>query len=81
MALMIPCPNCGPRPFTEFWWGGEVPGVPPTDDTDVEADFARVWLRANAAGEQEERWFHYAGCRRWLSARRDTRTNTIHAGA
>lgn len=78
MALMIPCPNCGARPFTEFWWGGELSPPAVADETDVEADFARVWLRVNAAGEQEERWFHFAGCRRWLTIRRDTRTNVIH---
>jgi sarcosine oxidase delta subunit len=24
LALKIPCPNCGPRPYTEFSFGGEV---------------------------------------------------------
>jgi sarcosine oxidase delta subunit len=27
-----------------------------------------------------ERWFHAAGCRRWLSVHRDTSTDTVVAG-
>jgi UDPglucose--hexose-1-phosphate uridylyltransferase len=42
-----------------------------------EADFARLYLRENVAGVQEERWFHAYGCRRWLTLRRDTTTNRI----
>ena len=89
MALKVNCPNCGPRSHTEFWFGGEVPvhhGDEQTRDGDsggdeaLEADFARVWLKRNAAGVQAERWFHHAGCRRWLTARRDTRTNGFHGG-
>jgi heterotetrameric sarcosine oxidase delta subunit len=77
MAFLIPCPNCGSRPFTEFWFGGEL--VPHASATgapvDPAADVARIWYRRNVAGPQTERWFHYAGCRRWLTAERDTSTN------
>jgi heterotetrameric sarcosine oxidase delta subunit len=70
MGIRIPCPNCGSRPYTEFWFGGELPdpGAP---------DYERVWLRRNVAGLQAERWFHYAGCRRWLTLERDTETNEV----
>lgn len=78
MALMIACPNCGRRPYTEYWWGGELPETHAGDPASLEDDFARVWLHANVAGDQSERWFHYAGCRRWLTARRDTRSNVCH---
>ena len=54
----------------EFTFGGELPD--PKDD-----DFARAWLRRNAAGVQAERWFHAAGCRRWLTLERDTVTNEV----
>ena len=74
MALKVPCPNCGWRPSTEFAWGGE---LRPIDAADAESDFARVFLPANAAGPQEERWFHLLGCRRWLTVTRDTTTNVI----
>ena len=81
MTLKVTCPHCGPRYTTEFWFGGEVlphqaPAVPGTDA--LAADFDRVWLRQNAAGVQRERWFHHAGCRRWLFVERDTRTNEFH---
>jgi sarcosine oxidase subunit delta len=78
MALMIACPNCGRRPYTEYWWGGEMAEAHTGDPASLEDDFARVWLHANVAGDQAERWFHFAGCRRWLTARRDTRTNVCH---
>jgi heterotetrameric sarcosine oxidase delta subunit len=74
VSLLIPCPHCGRRPFTEFAFGGE---LRPIEAGDLEEDFARVYLRENAAGLQEERWFHVLGCRRWLTISRDTVTNRI----
>jgi len=59
MALLITCPNCGSRAYTEYWFGGELPAP---------------------SAPQGERWFHFAGCRRWLTVERDTRTNVVHAG-
>jgi heterotetrameric sarcosine oxidase delta subunit len=86
VALKVNCPNCGPRSHTEFWFGGEVPAHHGAEADGasapeaLEADFARVWLKRNAAGVQAERWFHHAGCRRWLTAQRDTLTNGFHGG-
>jgi len=80
MTLKVICPNCGPRYSTEFWFGGEVPppAAPDAPNADpLQADFERVWLRINRSGVQGERWFHHAGCRRWLVAERDTRTNDV----
>ncbi len=74
MALKIPCPHCGLRPYTEFSFGGE---LRPIEAATVEEDFARVFLPENAAGPQEERWFHAFGCRRWLTITRDTTTNEV----
>ena len=74
MGIKVPCPNCGPRDHTEFTFGGE---LRPMDASDPDEDFRRVYLRENAPGEQEERWFHLFGCRRWLTLRRDTVTNRI----
>lgn len=93
MALRLTCPNCGSRPHTEFWFGGELEAhaveppslrlAPPAtaNDAALEADFARVWLRRNSYGVQRERWFHHAGCRRWHTAVRDTLTNRVHEPA
>ena len=74
MGLKIPCPWCGPRPFTEFSFGGEL-----RDWTaeDAEEEYRRVYQRRNAPGPQVERWFHGMGCRRWLTVTRDTTTNRI----
>ena len=90
MALRLTCPNCGSRPHTEYWFGGEieahpgeVPGLPAVADraAALESDFERVWLRKNTYGRQHERWFHHAGCRRWHTAERDTLTNEVHERA
>jgi sarcosine oxidase subunit delta len=32
---------------------------------------------ANLPGPQRERWYHRLGCRRWLVAVRDVRSNTV----
>jgi heterotetrameric sarcosine oxidase delta subunit len=93
MGLRLNCPNCGSRPHTEFWFGGELElhGQPAPEAATAapvapesaahEADFARVWLRQNSYGVQHERWFHHAGCRRWHTAVRNTLTNEIHASS
>lgn len=74
MGLMIPCPHCGPREYTEFTFGGELRDL---EAPDAESDFRRVYLRENVAGIQTERWFHTFGCRRWLTLRRDTVENRV----
>jgi sarcosine oxidase subunit delta len=74
MALHVPCPNCGPRPCSEFVFGGEERAVKAPD---AEADFARVFLPENPAGPQRERWFHALGCRAWFTTMRDTTTNAF----
>jgi sarcosine oxidase subunit delta len=75
MGFHIECPNCGSRSYHEFWFGGELRAYDP--EASPEQDYAYVWMRDNAAGPQRERWFHFAGCRRWLTVERDTRTNEI----
>ena len=72
--MKIECPHCGLRPYTEFSFGGELRDL---ESRDPEDDFRRVYLRRNAPGLQEERWFHAFGCRRWLTLTRDTVTNRI----
>ena len=36
-----------------------------------------VWVFENHAGITNERWFHSAGCRRWLTVRRDTNADRV----
>lgn len=74
MALMVPCPRCGPRPVEEFLHS-ELPRVP---DSIVEAharDLDLVFMRDNPAGVTTEAWFHSHGCRRWCYLSRDRITN------
>ena len=75
MGFKLDCPNCGARSYHEFWFGGELRAYEP--DSSAEDDYRNTWLRANAAGPQQERWFHFAGCRRWLTVERDTRDNAL----
>src|SRR5262245_30748454 len=80
VALRVTCPICGSRPYTEYWFGGElVPRPAPGDG--ARQDYERVWLKQNISGRQHERWFHHAGCRRWFTVERDTTTNEIHGVA
>jgi sarcosine oxidase subunit delta len=72
VSLRVNCPFCGERSFTEFSFGGELREA---SSPDTATDFARVYLHENAAGLQLERWYHVAGCRRWVTLSRDTRTN------
>lgn len=77
MSLLVACPTCGERPFTEFTFGGELRDVSSPDSA---SDFARVYLRDNLAGVQRERWFHQLGCRRWVTLARDTATDRFVEG-
>ena len=48
MSFVIECPNCGPRPSTDFRYGGEVrPAADPASAPEVEA--RRLWMRRNVA--------------------------------
>lgn len=76
MSILIPCPHCGPRPIQEFMYG-EIPEVPDSITDPDERDLDRAFMRANPEGPTTERWFHTYGCRRWLTLRRDTRTDEI----
>jgi len=77
--LWITCPTCGERPVSEFRFGGELPSVPDsiTDPDTRNVDY--VWMVNNVRGLTIERWFHAAGCRRWLTLSRDTVTDTVVA--
>jgi len=75
--LRLDCPRCGRRPIDEFAYGAERRPVP-ASITDADArDLDAVWFSDNPEGPTTERWFHAAGCRRWLTVRRDTRTDTV----
>ena len=72
----FPGPHCGVRAIEEFVYG-ELP-EPPAALVDPDArDVDRAFMHANTEGLVTERWFHAFGCRRWVTIRRDTRTNEV----
>jgi heterotetrameric sarcosine oxidase delta subunit len=78
MGFLLECPNCGLRDYHEFWFGGEYHPFPKhPEDEGADTNFERVWLKHNGRGVQAERWFHFAGCRRWQTLERDTRSNMV----
>jgi heterotetrameric sarcosine oxidase delta subunit len=75
-VLIIDCPHCGPRVQAEYTYGGaDLPR--PADDASTDEWLSYVYLRDNPKGPHTELWQHSAGCRAWLSVRRDTRTHDI----
>lgn len=78
MSFLLPCPRCGPRDVYEFRWGG-VQARRPAPGSPRETWVSYLYLRENAAGPQQEWWYHRMGCRRWFLAVRDTRTNEVTA--
>jgi sarcosine oxidase subunit delta len=73
----ILCPRCGRRPLDEFTFGGERRPTPDWLTDPDDRDYDEVWIFENPAGPTTERWFHTAGCRRWLTVRRDTTTDHV----
>jgi len=76
MSLRLRCPHCGERPLEEFLHG-EILHVPGSITDPDARDLDRAFMHDNLEGLVEERWFHAAGCRRWLTVFRDTRTDAV----
>lgn len=72
--LLVPCPICGPRPETEFHYGGEAHIARPSEPSALnDAEWAEyLFYRTNKAGVHAERWLHTQGCARWFNALRRT---------
>ena len=79
--LLIPCPICGPRPETEFRYGGEAhvarPELPSALDDREWVEF--LYHRSNPRGLHYERWRHFYGCGRFFNCVRDTVSDEIIA--
>ena len=73
----LDCPNCGHRPIEEFTFGGERPTVPDRITDPLARDVDYAWMHDNPNGVTTERWFHGAGCRRWLTVRRNTTVDAV----
>lgn len=76
MSFLIACPLCGPRDVAEFRYGGEIQ-TRPAPGSSVADWSTYLYDRSNVAGIERSWWFHRSGCRRWLQAERDTRTNEV----
>ena len=74
LRLRLPCPHCGVRAIEEFMYG-EIPTPPESLENADARDVDRAYMHTNTEGPVTERWFHTAGCRRWFTIQRDTRTN------
>ncbi len=79
--LLIECPWCGPRPESEFAYGGEAHIARPAQPQALsDAQWGEyLYFRKNEKGAHREQWCHSAGCRRWFNAERDTVTYRIRA--
>lgn len=73
--MIIPCPHCGARDSSEFFFRGEARPQRPEYDEGTDSFVGHVYERMNIAGPQVEHWYHAAGCRNWLLVERDTRTH------
>jgi sarcosine oxidase subunit delta len=76
MSFLLRCPHCGNRSVYEFRFGGEATRRPPAGASD-EAWLNYTYNRVNEAGVQTEWWYHRRGCRQWIKAIRNTRTNEV----
>ena len=77
--LIIDCPFCGPRIENEFGYGGQAHvAYPPDPHALTDQEWGQyLFYRDNPKGSYAERWVHFAGCRKWFNAVRDTRTYEI----
>ena len=75
--LIIHCPNCGERHYTEFRYGGDANRTRPAHGSGGLAEWHdHVFVFDNPKGAHREYWQHVLGCRDWLVLERDTATNT-----
>jgi heterotetrameric sarcosine oxidase delta subunit len=74
---ILPCPWCGDREETEFYFGGETTAVRPAFGcTDEEwADY--LYFRDNPRGRAKELWCHSWGCGEWFVVGRDTASHEV----
>jgi sarcosine oxidase subunit delta len=75
----LDCPTCGRRPLDEFAFGGERRATRSSITEPDARDFDEVWIFDNPDRRTTERWFHAAGCRRWLTVVRDTSIDRVEA--
>lgn len=76
--LIIPCPDCGARDYTEFRYGGDASRARPSHGGGSLQDWHdHVFVFDNPKGPHREYWQHVMGCREWLVVERDTASNAL----
>jgi sarcosine oxidase subunit delta len=75
---LFPCPFCGPRPETEFHFGGEAGKTRPEPAQEVgAADWSHfLHLNRNPKGFSQEIWLHLT-CHEFFLLERDTVTHAV----
>lgn len=73
---LLTCPVNGPRPLSEFVYGGEVRAIPDANSVSDEAWADYVFNRAGEPGVRREWWYHLASGT-WFIAERDTLNDQI----
>lgn len=77
--MVIACPFCGPRPESEFVYGGDASVSRPPEGAEPQVYVDYLYLRENPRGWHNELWVHRHGCGAWLAVRRHTVTHEIGA--
>jgi sarcosine oxidase subunit delta len=73
---LLHCPINGPRPITEFAFGGELRETPDPAHVTDEEWAAYVFNRNGAPGMKKEWWYHVPSGT-WFIAERDTATDHV----
>ena len=81
--LLITCPWCGERAYTEFTYMGDATVTRPEDGPEASDQnwYEFVFVRRNPKGPHEELWHHTNGCRSVFKVLRDTATHEIMGSA
>ena len=76
---LFPCPFCGPRDETEFFYVGEPKARPEPAASVSDQQWANyLWFNENQKGESREIWQHLA-CMETFLMTRDTVTSAVVA--
>jgi sarcosine oxidase subunit delta len=81
--MRINCPFCGERDLQEFVYHGDAGARRPAVAAAASPEDERrkyvetIHFLDNPAGAHKGFWHHRAGCRRWLTIVRDTRSHAI----
>ena len=74
---LLDCPVNGPRPISEFVYGGEYREMPDPEDTSDAAWADYVFNRNSVPGVKKEWWYHQPSGT-WFIAERDVQSDHVH---